>query len=138
MVFLGHLGQHRYSIAPPGGPIAWRDYVDFSSWRREEDGSLLQGATSCCSEEVPVFDGAIRGTMLIFGFLGQKKRNSQQLTRIKEAIVSFTNWGFDSLKSNTRYLSERLVVGCGFCTFGDPLNLQLVRIVQSRTHNSTV
>ena len=34
--------------------------------------------------------------------------------------------------------SERLVVGCGFCTFGDPLNLQLVRIVQSRTHNSTV
>ena len=78
--------------------------MDFSSWRREEDGSLLQGATSCCSEEVPVFDGAIRGTMLIFGFLGQKKRNSQQLTRIKEAIFSFTNWGFDSLKSNTRYL----------------------------------
>lgn len=39
----------RYSIAPPGGPIAWRDYVDFSSWRREEDGSLLQGATSCCA-----------------------------------------------------------------------------------------
>ena len=34
--------------------------------------------------------------------------------------------------------TERLVVGCGFCTFGDPLNLQLVRIVQSRTHNSTV
>ena len=32
-------------------------------------------------------------------------------------------------------LSERLVVGCGFCTFGDPLNLQLVRIVQSRTHS---
>ena len=57
-----------YSIAPPGGPIAWRDYVDFSSWRREEDGSLLQGATSCCSKEVPVFDGAIRGTMLIFGY----------------------------------------------------------------------
>ena len=31
--------------------------------------------------------------------------------------------------------TERLVVGCGFCTFGDPLNLQLVRIVQSRTHS---
>ena len=26
-------------------------------------------------------------------------------------------------------------MGCGFCTFGDPLNLQLVRIVQSRTHS---
>ena len=83
--FLATFGQHRYSIAPPGGPIAWRDYVDFSSWRREEDGSLLQGATSCCSEEVPVFDGAIRGTMLIFGFLGQKKlgihNNSQESNR---------------------------------------------------------
>ena len=39
--------------------------------------------------------------------------------------------------SRDLFLSERLVVGCGFCTFGDPLNLQLVRIVQSRTHNST-
>ena len=35
-------------------------------------------------------------------------------------------------------ISKRLVVGCGVCTFGDPLNLQLVKIVQSRTHNSTV
>ena len=25
--------------------------------------------------------------------------------------------------------TKRLVVGCGFCTFGDPLNLQVVRIV---------
>ena len=33
--------------------------------------------------------------------------------------------------------TKRLVVGCGFCMFGDLLNLQLVRIVQSRIHNST-
>ena len=25
--------------------------------------------------------------------------------------------------------TKRLVVGCGFCTFGDPLNLQLVRMI---------
>ncbi len=28
-------------------------------------------------------------------------------------------------------------MGCGFCTFGDPANPQLVRVVQSTTHNST-
>ena len=39
--------------------------------------------------------------------------------------------------SGTQNKTKRLVVGCGFCTLGDPLNLQLVRIVQSRTHNST-
>ena len=45
-------------------------------------------------------------------------------------------WSFVDLKRSWLFFfSERLVVGCGFCTFGDPLNLQLVRIVQSRTHS---
>lgn len=41
-------GAARYTIAPPGGPIAWRDYVDFSGWAREADGTLVQGTLSCC------------------------------------------------------------------------------------------
>ena len=45
-----------------------------------------------------------------------------------------TCWFFGKIFS-TNIKTKRLVVGCGFCTFGDPLNLQLVRIVQSRTHS---
>lgn len=42
------LEKLRYTIAPPGGPIAWRDYVDFSCYQRQEDGTLLQGTISAC------------------------------------------------------------------------------------------
>jgi hypothetical protein len=57
-----------YSIAPPGGPIAWRDYVDLSGWTKKDDGTYLQGTISCCSPEVATLPGAFRGTNLIFGY----------------------------------------------------------------------
>lgn len=73
-----------YTIAPPGGPIAWRDYVDISGWTREEDGSYLQCTTTCCSEEVSTFPGAIRGTNLIFGYRFEPEAGDTRTTLVAQ------------------------------------------------------
>lgn len=79
-----------YTIAPPGGPIAWRDYVDFSGWAREADGTLVQGTLSCCSAEVPTFPGAVRGTNLIFGYEFKPKEGGGS---VQATLVAQTETG---------------------------------------------